>query len=535
MPLVHLDWLQELFESSPVVIARSTLNAVTVYGEPGSTAVSSSGGSPIPLWLYVYALGCLVQAFFFLKNYLRMTKQLKTNSPGEAYSFMKTIKVDTEQVGSKQIWEHETIHSKQLHTVDVFFVELIKLFNWFNPLVYLLGKSLKLTHEYIADDAVNKSHAERIAYAELLIGRSFSVSPAALSNNFFTQSLIKSRIMMLFKDKSKRPALFKYVLAVPLFIAMLVFSSAKVSDKATDLTTLNILPDQDLEAFYNLVAQKVNYLPQARKDQVQGVVDVAFEHRGGEIKSLKTLYTMGYNEEKEVERALRLPEVKRLMPEGKYVLRMKFILWKVAPKELDPPIVSPSDHELLKVITLVGYPGTGQTAHSTDGAPPPPPPPTVKKVIIKKKEGDDKVDSVKLGTNLASNTVNVDEVRDEPKNSVKSMNEVEVAPSFPGGLHTFYQWIATHYKYPKEAKEQGVSGTLQLSFIINEDGSLSGIRLIRDLGYGTGEEALRMIKECPKWLPGIINGKPIKVSYNLPIKLNLNEPKKQRDSVKTVS
>jgi len=109
----------------------------------------------------------------------------------------------------------------------------------------------------------------------------------------------------------------------------------------------------------------------------------------------------------------------------------------------------------------------------------------------------------------------------EEGSGVMDFNAVEVQPSFPGGLQAFYKWVGQNYRYPQMAKEQGVSGSIHVSFVVERDGSLTDIKVLRDLKYGTGEEAVRLLKSSPKWKPGIQNGRPVRVSYSLPIKLNL--------------
>ncbi|GAA4782533.1 hypothetical protein GCM10023231_07760 [Olivibacter ginsenosidimutans] len=519
LPLVQLEWLQHAFKSSSVFVARTSLDAVTVYTHPQETAEIHAVGVGLPWWLYVYIGGCFLQLLFLIYRYWMIKRRLKENNLGDAYSFLGTIKVDDRQEGSDRVFEHEQVHVKQRHSIDILFVALIQLFNWFNPVVYWFVKSIRLVHEYIADEAVNKSHTDKIAYAELLIGRTFAISPSALANNFFNQSTVKNRIVMLFRDKSGRPALFKYLLAMPLFIAMLVFSSAKVSDGAEDLTGLT-LRVQDNESFYKLIAQQVRYSQEAKEQKVQGVVDVSFEKQEGEVKT-KVLYTMGYNQEKELVRALQLPEVIKEMPAGKNVLRVKFLLSGVEPAKLNEPLVIPRGYRRLEEVVIMGYypEAKREKVKQTIGS-------KASQTTTREKQNatvsnQNKADSEKLGMNLTLSAANVEAIREEDPEKPRDFNEVEVQPSFQGGMRAFYQWVSTHYKYPKEAVKQGVSGALHLSFIVNEDGSLSDIRLLRDLGYGTGEEAIRMLKECPKWLPGIINGKAVKVAYSLPIKLNL--------------
>lgn len=98
---------------------------------------------------------------------------------------------------------------------------------------------------------------------------------------------------------------------------------------------------------------------------------------------------------------------------------------------------------------------------------------------------------------------------------------VEVPPSPQGGLEEFYKYVGRNYNYPAQAQEQGVSGRVLLQFVVERDGSLTDIKVLRDLKYGTGEEAVRMLKKAPKWKPGIQNGRPVRVQFTLPIQLNL--------------
>jgi len=98
---------------------------------------------------------------------------------------------------------------------------------------------------------------------------------------------------------------------------------------------------------------------------------------------------------------------------------------------------------------------------------------------------------------------------------------VEVSPTFPGGIKAFLDYVANNYRYPSAAKEQGVKGKIILSFIVEKDGSLTDIQVLRDLGLGTGEEAIRLLSESPKWKPGIQNGRPVRVRYQLPMALQI--------------
>ncbi len=109
----------------------------------------------------------------------------------------------------------------------------------------------------------------------------------------------------------------------------------------------------------------------------------------------------------------------------------------------------------------------------------------------------------------------------EEDTKVYDFTSIEQMPDFPGGVAKFYSYVGKTYNYPAAAREQGVSGSVIMSFVVEKDGSLTDIKVLRDLGMGTGDEAVRVLKKSPKWKPGIQNGRPVRVQYTLPIKLNL--------------
>ncbi|MBR1767074.1 MAG: energy transducer TonB, partial [Bacteroidales bacterium] len=93
----------------------------------------------------------------------------------------------------------------------------------------------------------------------------------------------------------------------------------------------------------------------------------------------------------------------------------------------------------------------------------------------------------------------------------------EVDPSFPGGVEAMLNWIETHLQYPEIAKENGIEGTVYVTFIVEPDGTLSNSRVLRDIGSGCGKEALRLVHAMPKWNPGRQNGDAVRVQFNLPV------------------
>jgi len=108
------------------------------------------------------------------------------------------------------------------------------------------------------------------------------------------------------------------------------------------------------------------------------------------------------------------------------------------------------------------------------------------------------------------------------KPNTPDVSKAEILPEFPGGLNAFVQFLGDNIKYPAEDREKGISGRVYLTFVVETDGSLSNLEVVRAPSRGLGNEALRVLKKSPKWIPGYQDGKPIKVSYTVPINFNID-------------
>lgn len=108
-------------------------------------------------------------------------------------------------------------------------------------------------------------------------------------------------------------------------------------------------------------------------------------------------------------------------------------------------------------------------------------------------------------------------------NPDKIFTAVEVNPDPVGGLGAFRKWVGDNYTYPSGAIDAGVKGQVVVSFVVERDGSLTDIKVVKDLSYGTGQAAINVLKKAKKWNPGIQNGRPVRVAFTLPITLNLQQ------------
>ncbi|MFC2111537.1 energy transducer TonB, partial [Bacteroidota bacterium] len=112
----------------------------------------------------------------------------------------------------------------------------------------------------------------------------------------------------------------------------------------------------------------------------------------------------------------------------------------------------------------------------------------------------------------------------EPGNSDEEIFVVvEESPQYVGGDEARIKFIRNNLKYPEKSKQTGIQGTVFVTFVIEKDGSLSNIRILRGIGGGCDEEVIRVVKLMPNWISGKQRGKAVRVQYNMPIKFTLTD------------
>lgn len=127
------------------------------------------------------------------------------------------------------------------------------------------------------------------------------------------------------------------------------------------------------------------------------------------------------------------------------------------------------------------------------------------------KEFAAKINSLQNGNTNDENTEIIDEI----------YTEVEVMPNFPGGQARMLSFIGKKVRYPAIAKENNIQGKVYVQFVINKDGSISDAQVLRGIGGGCDEEALRAVNAMPNWIPGEQRGKPVRTRFVLPVNFQL--------------
>lgn len=249
IPAMKADWIKELFITEKVQQLTHSVTYAVVRPQIELLNVTTLASPDQPwlstmewLWL-IYAVVSLIFLINFLRKLYQVNSTFKIKLKGRAFSFFGKIVVDEELEGKDIIIKHELVHARQWHSADVVFFEIFLAMNWFNPIVYLYRNAIKNIHEFIADDSAASTLEERSAYALLLVSSVFNTQPQRLTNNFFNQSLLKRRIIMLHKTKSRKVAILKYGLSVPLFAGMLIFSSATGADAKVIKSITRAIPE----------------------------------------------------------------------------------------------------------------------------------------------------------------------------------------------------------------------------------------------------------------------------------------------------
>lgn len=113
-------------------------------------------------------------------------------------------------------------------------------------------------------------------------------------------------------------------------------------------------------------------------------------------------------------------------------------------------------------------------------------------------------------------------ITDETAAPTKPLSFSEVPPAYPGGKDKMIQFLNEQIQYPQLARENEIEGKVYTQFVVNVDGSLSNLKVVRGIGYGCDEEALRIIRLMPQWLPGLHHGRSVPVIYTLPVNFDFS-------------
>jgi periplasmic protein TonB len=188
--------------------------------------------------------------------------------------------------------------------------------------------------------------------------------------------------------------------------------------------------------------------------------------------------------------------------------------WKVYNRS---EIIIPHATEMIDVIEMIPI-----------TIPKPPPPPTdVAQIDIVKNDEPVEIPDLKFDTEGTEKLVIADlppvlQVPEKFEDPNTIFVAVEQMPEFPGGGRALYEYLSKNVKYPRLAQETGIKGTVYVSFVVEPDGSISNIKVLRGIGGGCDEEAIRVFSTMPRWQPGMQSGRAVRVNFSASITFRLD-------------
>lgn len=514
LPLLHLSFPSPAAATSPTNwLPEVMVRANQLLNQPlaGPTlTITPNRPTSWSWWIWLYWLGTGVALLrlgwglaLLLGIYWRARKRRQghyilvlSDEVQVPFSFLHWLfwpaAAPTNEPEHGQMLRHEETHIQQYHSLDVLLSELTKVLCWFNPLAYHYALAIRDVHEYLADAAVLQT-ANRQQYGHLLIRQALSGPAIALVNHFSTSQL-KKRIHMMKRKKTPGHAQWRYGLALPLILVLSAgvgrlsiaaqtsgSSATPTRPVANELVVVGY-PKKDstrtevfkiveqmpefpggLEGMFRFLGQNIRYPAAARKDNIEGLAVVQF--------------IVG------VDGTIRDPHIVQGIGGG-------------------------INEEALRVVSLMPrwQPGKqhGQAVNVQVNLP------------IR----------FKLDNGPSPTAPAVDEAQSAaPVANQEIFKVVEKMPAFSGGNAKLFEFLQQNVTYPQAAQAEGIEGTTVVQYIVETDGRITNAKVVRDIGGGCGEEALRVVQAMPRWEPGYQGGQAVRVQFNLPIRFKLPETK----------
>ena len=383
-----------------------------------------------------------------------------------------------------EILTHEQAHANQWHSIDVLISEAACVLCWFNPFAWLMKREIRTNLEYLADNRVLETGHDSKSYQYHLLGLSHYKAAATIYNSFNVLPL-KKRIKMMNKKRTREIGRTKYLMFLPLAALLMIISNIEAVARTTkemakevieaveeNLTSDTTAPDMEVSTEPTPAETP---MPQQNKDKLVNYKGVVVDKDGKAVEGAEFFIAGDH----------RLPQGQSYVTgkNGSFSFKAfenakMIVIWKKDGKMMGVPVtVNKEDNSNMKIIMNRKWQN----------------PPA-----------------------------------DDPDNPVFEV--VEVMPEFPdGGMPGLMNFLSNNIKYPVNAQKRGVQGRVSVQFIVNADGSISDVGIIRAVDPDLDGEAVRVISTMPKWKPGTQRGKPVRVKYTVPVMFRLPDEDKKEE------
>ncbi len=403
-----------------------------------------------------------------------------------------------------ELFSHELTHVTHKHTLDVLFIEILKTVFWFNPIFIFYKKAIQLNHEFMADEKVVTIYNNVSFYQNLLISKSNN-NPTYLLTSNLNYSLTKKRLLMMTKTTSRTKAIFNQIFLIP-FIFGLVFLlcfKTVAQEKITNLDNTNPKSGQIInesrDAYYDGVQFKINDVKR----------NVTINKKYEELTSEEKDRYIAFVPKPFIEKSPTKKELEDFKDSKKYAIWVDGVhkpndyLNNFEPND----IAFFQGSSVSKNARSKKFPQPFQYNFYTHNY-------FDKNLKNSHKKFSGKNIEIRLSNDKNSNPIK--DTKDKELVEKKSSSQIteKTLPEYLGGMQEFYNFFSANYKIPSDFKG---NGKIYISFMVETDGSISDFEVLRDSGFGTGEEAVRVLKLTPKWIPGKEDGKVVRMKFTLPI------------------
>ena len=377
-----------------------------------------------------------------------------------------------------EILTHEQTHANQWHSIDVLVSEIVCTFCWFNPFAWLMKREIRTNLEYLADNRVLETGHDSKAYQYHLLGLSHHKAAATIYNSFNVLPL-KKRIKMMNKKRTREIGRTKYLMFLPLAALLMIISNIEAVARTTkevardvieavedNLTSDPTAPDMEVATE---TAPLETPAPQQDKDKLVTYKGVVVDKDGKAVEGAEFFVDGDY----------KLPQGQSYVTgkNGNFSFKAfknakMIVIWKKDGKMMGVPVtVNKENNSNMKIVM------------DREWLNPP---------------------------------------ADDPDNPVFEV--VEQMPEFPdGGMSGLMQFLSKNIRYPVNAQKNGTQGRVTVQFVVNADGSISNIGIIRGVDPELDGEAVRVISTMPNWKPGMQKGKAVRVKYTVPVMFRLSD------------
>jgi TonB family protein len=417
---------------------------------------------------------------------------VRTADYTSSFSFFSYVFINpsVSAIETKEIVNHELVHIRQMHWVDLVLVELLCVLQWFNPFIWIYIRFIRQNHEYLADEVALQRSSDPETYKATLLNQIVGYPVVSLSNQF-NYSLNKKRFNMM-KNIIYSPYRKMKVLIIIPVIAIVLYAFAKPEYRysqsgISSVNTVKVSDQQSKEL-------KGTVLKEDGKP-LQGATLILKGTTLGSISDAKGSFKLGN------------------VPDG-VPLVVSYVGYKS--KVVKPNYISEMMIPMERDTITVGM----KTTNVPPPPPPPPPPPEAK---------------VKKGENEKSTGIDIPPPPPPPpppappeakvKKVEQTGNELfvvtETLPEFPGGSDAMMTWLSKNIKYPEDAVKNKITGQVEVKFIVDISGKIKSVKVIKRVNPLLDAEAERLISSMPDWKPGMQGGKPVDVYLKVPVDFKL--------------